>query len=130
MAKTWVLDTETKGTGAHIVPLGSRPTHPQAREPELDLTRFRAPARDHVVEELVPKAPRRFKVVDVLGARTLAEDVAAAGAVAALARLRKPVDARVYVREAPAGRWRLLTIGETRALWRFREAADGAPPRE
>ena len=31
MAKTWVLDTETKGTGANMVPLEKVPAKPDAR---------------------------------------------------------------------------------------------------
>jgi hypothetical protein len=33
MAKTWVLDTETKGTGAHVVPLDKVVRSPAQREP-------------------------------------------------------------------------------------------------
>jgi hypothetical protein len=32
MAKTWVLDTETKGTGAHVVPLDTVVRSPAERE--------------------------------------------------------------------------------------------------
>jgi hypothetical protein len=36
MAKTWVLDTETKGAGAHMVPL-EKILREREREPELNL---------------------------------------------------------------------------------------------
>ena len=32
MAKTWVLDTETKGTGAHVVPLEKAQRQPETPE--------------------------------------------------------------------------------------------------
>jgi hypothetical protein len=123
MAKTWVLDTETKGTGAHMEPLRS---HAQRAEPELNVTRFRPPES--------PPAPkpapveRRFRVFDVLGGRTVAEEVPIAAALRVLAGMRSPLDARVYVREAPGGRWRMLSIAETRALWGFRRSGLGGGP--
>ncbi len=125
MAKTWVLDTETKGTGAHVEPLRSGA---RGAEPPLNLVRFRAPARPagDAEEASLPPAPRRFKVIDVLSSSVLAQDVEAAGALAALAHLHKPVDARVYVWEPGAGRWRLLTLGETRSLWELRERTAAA----
>jgi hypothetical protein len=121
MAKTWVLDSETKGTGAHIAPL---PAGPRAPERELNLTRFRPPLRD--AGAAAARRPRSFRVVDVLGNRVIAEDVLLAGAIEALRGLRKALDARVYVREPGSARWRLLTLAETRALWELRHG--GAPP--
>ena len=120
MSKTWVLDTETKGTGAHIAPL--RHGAP-ARERELSLTRFRppAPAPAEPSGPAPAPAPRRFRVVDVLAGVTIADDVHVADALLALRRLRKPIDARVYVWEEQQGRWRLLGLDETRALWGMRE---------
>jgi len=117
MAKTWVLDTETKGTGAHITPL--RPAG-AAPERDLSITRFKAPPRPPAPP--AEPAPRLFKVVDVLSGRVLAEDVPAAAAIEALAPLRKALDARVYVRANADDRWRMLTLAETRALWSFRSA--------
>jgi hypothetical protein len=68
------------------------------------------------------REPRRFKVVDVLGNRVLAEGVGAGGAIAALEELRSVLDARVFVWDASVERWRLLTLSETRTLWGFRSA--------
>jgi hypothetical protein len=117
MAKTWVLDTETKGTGAHVTPLRPRA---RGREKELSVTRFKAPPRPPAPP--AEATPRLFKVVDVLSGRLLAEDVPAAAAIEALTPLRKAIDARVYVRANAQERWRLLTLAETRALWAFRAA--------
>jgi hypothetical protein len=121
MAKTWVLDTETKGTGANIRPL--RPSS-RGREKDLAVTHFKAPPRPPAAP--AEPRPRLFKVVDVLSGRVLAEDVLLAPAIEALEHLRKPIDARVYVRADAAERWRMLTLAETRVLWEFR-AAPAAP---
>jgi hypothetical protein len=118
MSRTWVLDTETKGTGAHIAPL--RHGAP-ARERELSLAHFTAPAPAPAEPFESAPAPRRFRVVDVLAGVTIADDVQVADALLALRRLRKAIDARVYVWEEQPGRWRLLGLGETRMLWDMRE---------
>jgi hypothetical protein len=107
----WVLDTQTKGTGANMVPLertrkraeavpGFNIRKPEPREPE-------APA---------PREPYRFRVADVLTRRVLADDVDAREAVAALAEVRSIVDVIVYVWEPESERWRMLSFGETQAL--------------
>jgi hypothetical protein len=118
--KAWVLDTETKGTGAHVKPLEGT----KRREPEkaLNLTRFKAPPSPP--KPPAQRQPRRFKVVDVLGNRVLADGVDAGGAIAALEQLRSALDARVFVWDASVERWRLLTLAETRALWGFRSPAE------
>jgi hypothetical protein len=122
MAKTWVLDTETKGTGAHIAPLdGDRR---RAREPELDLVTFERPAR--APSQPAPREPLKLKVVDVLGARVLGEDLGVRDAVRLLEGMRSALDARIYVRAPDSGRWRLLSLDEVKALWRFRRETDTA----
>jgi hypothetical protein len=67
-----------------------------------------------------PRKPRRFKVVDVMTERVLAEDVDAWTAVAALENVRSVVDVRVYVWQPKAKRWRLLNLGEQKAMWERR----------
>ncbi len=121
MAKTWVLDTETKGTGAHVEPLRDARRGP---EKELSLTRFKAPPRAPAVT--AAPGPRRFRVVDVLGGGLLADDVGIEAALAALEPLRNALDARVYVRSGEGARWRLLTLAQTRALWDYSRRRAGA----
>lgn len=127
MAKTWVLDTETKGTGAHIAPLerDSRrassklslvPLHPPAGASEG--VERRQDGRDG------PKPRTRLKVVDVLSGRVLGEDLTAGEALGALAGARKAIDVLVYVREREGARWRLLSLADTRSLWERRLAAE------
>lgn len=113
MGTTWVLDTETKGTGANMVPLErtqkratvvekvSVPRKPTPREPE--------PPK--------PKAPHRFRIVDVMTRENIAEDVGATEAVDALRDIRSTVDVSVYVWQPERERWRRLTFAEQRTLF-------------
>jgi len=123
----WVLDTETKGTGAEMVPLErleERKRLKGARE------RIRVIARGDVGaqnERVVPaeegRVPRRFKVVDVLSRQVLAHDAALSEALEALRGVGSVVDAKVYVWEPDQEDWRPLTLSERRTLWGFRDAA-------
>jgi hypothetical protein len=118
MAKTWILDAETKGTGAHVAPLERR----EARaEPDLALVALKRPPRPAPARE--PAAPRVFKVVDVLSAQVIADGVGARETLALLAGMRSMIDARVYVWAPSAERWRLLTLDEHRTLWGLRGRA-------
>ena|SRR5205085_6691355 len=122
MAKTWVLDTETKGTGAHIAPLKRETRDAPAKLNVVQLhPERRTPAAEDELE--VSPQPRRFKVVDVFSGGVLADDVGAPAALRTLRSLRKPVDALVYVHDEDGRRWRLLTLAETSALWALRERA-------
>jgi hypothetical protein len=117
MSKTWVLDTETKGTGAHMVPY-EKTLRSGRRERELALVDLGGPAPE--AKASPPAAPLLFKVVDVLGARVLAEGVEAREAVEVLEGVRSVLDVRIYQRIAASGRWRLLSLGEAKAMWEFR----------
>ena len=115
MGKTWVLDTETKGTGAEVVPL-EKALQKRGPEPPLNLVRFkRAEAVDRPL--LDERHARRFKVVDLLTRETLAEDADTRETLDALGRVRSVVDVHVFVWQPRAERWRLLTLDEQRALW-------------
>lgn len=115
MAKTWVLRTETKGTGAHVVPLERATERSSAVEPVLVP---RSPARtEPPPESPAPRMPRRFRIVDVVTRQTLVEDADAREAVETLKKVRSIGDADVYVWQAERERWRLLSLSEQRALW-------------
>src|SRR6476660_500679 len=124
MAKTWILDTETKGTGAHMKPLEpARARHDEERE--LALVTLERPPRPAPEE---PQAePLRLKVVDVLGARTLGEDVDVREAVRLLEGVRSALDVRVFVRAGADSKWRLIGRDELRTLWGFRGSAPAGP---
>jgi hypothetical protein len=127
MALTWVLDTEAKGTGAHMVPL-ERADKKASEDRRLSTVTFkRSPARDSTP---APPAPQRFKVVDVLSGRVLAQDAGAREAVSALGQLRSVIDARVSVWSTQAGRWKLLSLDEQKALWRLRREPAAQASRE
>jgi len=125
MAKTWVLDTETKGTGAHMVPLEKLLRQPAKERDLATITLAPQPSRDPV-EPPEPPVPLRFKVVDVLGARELAADISLRAALGLLEDMSTVLDARVYVWMPIPGRWRLLTLDEHKLLWQFRGRAPAA----
>jgi hypothetical protein len=64
--------------------------------------------------------PLRFKVVDVMSARVLAEGVGARATVDLLEGMRSVTDVRIFLWIETTGRWRLLTLAEQKALWGFR----------
>ena len=121
MGKTWVLRTDTKGTGAQMVPLESTEQRPGAVEP---VWVRREPSRSAPAAAPQPPAPRRFRIVDVMTRQTLAEDASAREAVDALRDVRSPVDVSVYVRRSEGDRWRALAMPERRTLWELSRRSD------
>ncbi len=117
MGKTWILDTETKGTGAHVVPLEEAL---QGRSPEQDLAVVALERPPRATESIEPVGPLEFKVVDIRSSQVLAEWIGARATVDLLEDIDSVVDVRMYVWARGAGRWRLLTLGEQKALWGFR----------
>jgi hypothetical protein len=121
VAKVWVLDTETKGTGANVVPL-ERVQRKRGAEavPGFALPAPRPPSPnqpDH-------RTPREFKVVDILTRGVLGEGLDARATVDVLEDVRSIVDVTVHVWEPEAERWRMLTYSETRMLWEYRGRID------
>ena len=120
MRKVWILDTETKGTGANVIPLEKKLQRPDAggeREPI-----FVAPKRKpQPVEPPAPKRPPRFRVTDVMTGRTLAEDADGRATVDVLKGVRSVVDVRIARWDHEAERWHPLTLAEQRAIWDLRD---------
>lgn len=120
MDKVWVLDTETKGTGAEMVPLE---TVQKKRAPSAEpffVPPKRKPREPKPVE---PRAPRRFKILDVATRAVLANAALARETLDVLGGVRSIVDVNVYVWEPEDHRWRLLTLDEQRTLWERRVTA-------
>ena len=118
MPRRWILDTETKGTGAEMRPVEDvkkvPPGHSVIIAPDLPKPEKPPP----------PRGPRRFRVVDVMTRQVLAEDASAIETVDLLRDIRSIVDVSVYVWEEQAGKWQQLTHREQRMLWdRSRGAA-------
>lgn len=113
MGKVWVLQTETKGTGANVVPLERTDKRSAAAEPVF-VPREVAPRPEPEPE---PPAPRKFKVVDVMTRETLVDGGSARDAVDVLKDARSLVDVNVYVWQPVHERWRMLTSPERRAMW-------------
>ncbi len=113
MGTTWVLRTETKGTGATMVPLESVTTRSSVSEPvsvpRKPKLRPEPPRR--------PQPPRRFRVVDVMSRQPLVDGAGAREAIDALIGVRSVVDVNVYVWQEERDRWRMLTYSERQALW-------------
>ena len=112
--RVWVLDTETKGTGAQMVPLDSVLTKPQPKEPFI--VRRRRPKAEPEPGP-GPRPPRRFRVVDIATREVLSDDAGARRTLEVLGGLRSSTDANVHVWEPGEERWRLLTLGERQLLW-------------
>jgi hypothetical protein len=121
VGKVWVLDTETKGTGAEMVPLEKLLRRPEpARKP-----RRRRPQTPKPAPAPEPRPPLRFRVTDAMTREVLAEDADAAETMELLRGLRSVVDVDIAVWEPNSKRWRTLTLGERQAVWRHRDASKG-----
>jgi hypothetical protein len=122
--KVWVLDTETKGTGASVVPLESTLRKPAAPSTPLYVPPKRAPRPPAQPE---PRRPRAYKLVDVTSGEVLAEDVDTRAAIRVLEGLGSVVDVRIYVWDDATEHWVLLTLGEHKALWEYRGKLQSEP---
>jgi hypothetical protein len=115
--KVWVLDTETKGTGAEMVPLDKVLRKPGSGEPLVVHT---PPEHQRPPKQPEPKRPREFRIVDVTTGEVLGEHLDTRAALAALEGVDSIVDVRIYAWDHTNEKWVLLTLGEQRALWQFR----------
>jgi hypothetical protein len=124
VGKVWVLDTETKGTGAQMVPLEKVLKKPAPRKDPPFIPPRRKPRQPKPAE---PRQPLSFKVVDVTTRAVLADRVGAREALRALHGFRSIVDVHVFLWEPTAERWRLLTLEEQRTMWDRRTHVNQAP---
>jgi len=89
--------------------------HPQEPKPEkIWMPPKRRPREPQAPE---PRAPRRFRVLDVVTRRMLQEDAGVRETLALLGGVERINDVNVSVWEPGDGRWRLLHIDEQRLLW-------------
>jgi hypothetical protein len=123
MTKVWVLDTETKGTGAEMVPLDKvlerRRRAPKRRERASRPRRHAASDtrdEDDGLEADRPRGPRRYRVVSALTGQVVVDGVGLGEAVELVQRGRSVADVRVYVWATDAGEWRALSLDEQRLL--------------
>jgi hypothetical protein len=120
MGKKWVLDTETKGTGAQMLPL-EKVLEQRAGKPARPPV---PPRADRPAPAPEPAPPRRFKVVDAVTRKVLAEHADTRATVDLLGRTRSIVDVAIYVWNDPLEKWLLLTFAEAKMLWNLRGRAD------
>jgi hypothetical protein len=119
VGRVWVLDTETKGTGAQMVPLEKVLRAP---EPGPEPRRHRRRRQERRPAEAAERRePLRFRVVDAMTREVLADDADARTTMDVLGKVRSVVDVSISVWEPNAERWRQLTLGERQAVWRLRE---------
>jgi hypothetical protein len=124
VAKTWILDTGTKGTGASVVPLEREQEPPKPSGDKLSVPR--KPRRKPPAEPKV-RRPRQFKIIDVVTRKTLAERVDTRTTLRVLGDVRSNVDVHVYVHVPDTDAWRLLSLNEQRVLWDARHrVSDGS----
>jgi hypothetical protein len=122
MAKAWVLDTDTKGTGAEMVPLEKLE---RQRQRGRDRERISVIRRTPLPPEKPTEDPqredqRRFKLVNVLSREVLGDGVGPREAVELLEEVRSVVDVRIYVWEPELEDWRALSLREKKLMWEFR----------
>lgn len=120
MGKVWVLDTETKGTGANVVPLEKVRQKPPARVAPLAVAP-RERTRPAPAERAEPKPAPRFKVVDLMTRQTLIEGASGRETIDVLKRVRSVVDVNLYIWDYEREHWQLLTLAERRAIWNLRD---------
>jgi hypothetical protein len=124
MAKTWVLQTETKGTGATMVPI-ERTAKPASAPTPVYVPRAAEPREPEAPR---PRTPRRFRVVDLMTRETLIDDAPAAPVIEVLKDVRSTVDVTISVWDEHRERWRPLTLSEQRAMFAFSRSPADAPP--
>ncbi len=116
-SKIWVLDTETKGTGAQVVPLDAVLKKP---EPKSEPIFVPPKPRPKPAPEPAPRPPRSFRVVDILSREVLADGASLRETLALLGTVRSTVDVNVRVWEPAEETWRLLSHRELQLLWERR----------
>src|SRR5918996_2509282 len=120
MGKIWILDTDTKGTGAEMVPLerALERKRSAATGERISVLRRRLrrrpapPAEEAAKPDEPPKSrpPLRFKVVNAITGQAVGEGVGLREAVHLLEGARSLVDVRIYLWEPGPAEWRPLTI--------------------
>jgi hypothetical protein len=123
----WVLDTETKGTGAEMVPLER--LERERNRPKGGRERIRVISRVDPRPLGEPRRgsedrriARRFKIVDIRSRAVLAEGVGLAEALETLRGVGSVVDVNVFVWHTDEEDWHPLTLSERKTLWGFRDA--------
>lgn len=119
MARVWVLDTETKGTGAEMVPLDKVLREPAPPADRVSVVRRGRRSRAAPAPP-EPREPWRFKVVDVMTRQVLADGIDARATVQVLGGVRSIVDVLISVWDPADEEWRLLPLRDRRALWERR----------
>src|SRR3954453_18959850 len=124
MGRVGVLDTETKGTGAQMVPLDKVQKKPAPSQEPFWAPPKRQPREPKPAE---PRAPLKLRIVDLMSREVLADEAGAREALDVLNGVRSMVDVQAFVWQPEAEKWRLLTLDELRTLWERRATSVDAP---
>ena len=125
MGRVWVLSTDTKGTGAEMVPLEKVLKNPAASNEPVFVAPEPKPREPKPAES---RPPLSFRIVDVMTRAVLADRAGTREALSVLNDVRSSVDVHVFLWQPQAERWRLLTLAEQRTMWDRRQLAS-PPPR-
>jgi hypothetical protein len=120
MAKRWVLETHTKGTGANIVPVKEQEQDTPARVREPEPVFVHPPTKPRPPKPPEPRKPRRFRIVDVTTREVLADDASARETLVALRDVHSVTHVAISSWSEKHGRYLLLTHSEQKALWDMR----------
>jgi hypothetical protein len=121
--QVWVLDSETKGTGAEMVPLERlvREKRLQKRRGPVSAARKRSvsePGADpRAGEPGESQGPRKFKLVNAIKQELVAEDIGAREILELIENVPSIADVHIYVWGPYEERWRPLSLEEQRAFW-------------
>jgi len=118
MARIWVLDTETKGTGAEMLPLDKVLNNAEPRGDRISVVRRRRRPRPR--DRAQSTGPMKFRVIDVMTQEVLADGADTRATLDLLRGIRSIVDVRIYAWDQSAERWRLITHRDQKALWELR----------
>ncbi len=113
MGKTWILDSETKGTGAVMVPLNKAKKLHKDKPLQVVQGISGRPA-----PKSRPRLPTLFMAKTIYGHR-LKVKVQGAELVRFLATVNRPQDIQIFAYDRKRGDWFLVPSHDSKLIWRL-----------